>query len=247
MTLSMTVHGPDEFADVRNEHFHDKSDVWVIADNCDDDTAQQAEAAGARVIVRKDAQLRGKGLALGGRPPAPAAGASGKRAPASSRAKGAPRPNIALPRLRGRVVEGALPSRKQPAKRLAPSHGSTGRWSAVHYRAYLPVRADPVSQPAEPRRPGELAHRVPVALQRGTGDRRLPAPRRPRTASAQGHRAQAQYLAICHALGLDTQPGGIKNWPTHERNPKNHHFIVPHGHSCEHKASDRTLFFRTAS
>lgn len=41
-----------------------RSDVWVIADNCDDDTAQQAEAAGARVIVRSHAQLRGKGHAL---------------------------------------------------------------------------------------------------------------------------------------------------------------------------------------
>jgi colanic acid/amylovoran biosynthesis glycosyltransferase len=27
MTLSMTVHGPDEFADVRNEHFHEKVDA----------------------------------------------------------------------------------------------------------------------------------------------------------------------------------------------------------------------------
>lgn len=41
-----------------------RTDVWVIADNCDDDTAQQAEAAGARVIVRSHAQLRGKGHAL---------------------------------------------------------------------------------------------------------------------------------------------------------------------------------------
>jgi len=40
------------------------ADVWVIADNCDDDTAQQAEAAGTRVIVRRNLQLRGKGHAL---------------------------------------------------------------------------------------------------------------------------------------------------------------------------------------
>lgn len=40
------------------------TDVWVIADNCDDDTAQLAQAAGAHVIVRSDAQLRGKGHAL---------------------------------------------------------------------------------------------------------------------------------------------------------------------------------------
>jgi len=41
-----------------------RSDVWVIADNCDDDTAQRAEAAGANVIVRRHATLRGKGHAL---------------------------------------------------------------------------------------------------------------------------------------------------------------------------------------
>jgi cellulose synthase/poly-beta-1,6-N-acetylglucosamine synthase-like glycosyltransferase len=40
------------------------TDVWVIADNCDDDTAEKAETAGARVIVRQHAQLRGKGHAL---------------------------------------------------------------------------------------------------------------------------------------------------------------------------------------
>ena len=45
-------------------HADAHTDVWVIADNCDDDTAQQAEAAGARVIVRSHAELRGKGHAL---------------------------------------------------------------------------------------------------------------------------------------------------------------------------------------
>jgi cellulose synthase/poly-beta-1,6-N-acetylglucosamine synthase-like glycosyltransferase len=40
------------------------TDVWVVADNCDDDTAPRAEAAGARVIVRRHARLRGKGHAL---------------------------------------------------------------------------------------------------------------------------------------------------------------------------------------
>jgi cellulose synthase/poly-beta-1,6-N-acetylglucosamine synthase-like glycosyltransferase len=40
------------------------TDVWVIADNCDDNTAEQAETAGARVIVRRNALLRGKGQAL---------------------------------------------------------------------------------------------------------------------------------------------------------------------------------------
>ena len=45
-------------------HADAHTDLWVIADNCDDDTAQQAEAAGARVIVRRNAGLRGKGHAL---------------------------------------------------------------------------------------------------------------------------------------------------------------------------------------
>jgi hypothetical protein len=39
-------------------------DVWVIADNCSDDTAERAAAAGARVLVRVDAIRRGKGWAL---------------------------------------------------------------------------------------------------------------------------------------------------------------------------------------
>ena len=39
-------------------------DVVVIADNCSDDTAALAEAAGARVLVRNDADRRGKGWAL---------------------------------------------------------------------------------------------------------------------------------------------------------------------------------------
>lgn len=41
-----------------------RTDVWVIADNCDDNTAQLAQTAGAHVIVRSHAQLRGKGHAL---------------------------------------------------------------------------------------------------------------------------------------------------------------------------------------
>ncbi|MFT4539648.1 MAG: cellulose synthase/poly-beta-1,6-N-acetylglucosamine synthase-like glycosyltransferase [Planctomycetota bacterium] len=39
-------------------------DVFVIADNCSDETAQRAEAAGAQVLVRDEADLRGKGYAL---------------------------------------------------------------------------------------------------------------------------------------------------------------------------------------
>jgi 1,2-diacylglycerol 3-beta-glucosyltransferase len=39
-------------------------DVFVVADNCSDDTAPLAQAAGAKVLVRVDEQLRGKGYAL---------------------------------------------------------------------------------------------------------------------------------------------------------------------------------------
>src|ERR1700746_195738 len=38
--------------------------VIVVADNCNDATAQRAEAAGARVLVRHDEEQRGKGYAL---------------------------------------------------------------------------------------------------------------------------------------------------------------------------------------
>lgn len=38
--------------------------VWVVADNCTDATAVAAQAAGARVLTRSDAALRGKGYAL---------------------------------------------------------------------------------------------------------------------------------------------------------------------------------------
>lgn len=39
-------------------------DVVVVADNCQDATAERARAAGARVLVRRDADRRGKGYAL---------------------------------------------------------------------------------------------------------------------------------------------------------------------------------------
>ena len=39
-------------------------DVLVVADNCDDDTAEQARAAGATVLERNDRERRGKGYAL---------------------------------------------------------------------------------------------------------------------------------------------------------------------------------------
>jgi len=38
--------------------------LWVVADNCSDDTAALARAAGARVLERHHATLRGKGYAL---------------------------------------------------------------------------------------------------------------------------------------------------------------------------------------
>ncbi len=40
------------------------ADVVVVADNCEDQTAGRAMAAGARVLVRNDAARRGKGFAL---------------------------------------------------------------------------------------------------------------------------------------------------------------------------------------
>lgn len=42
----------------------DRVRLLVVADNCDDATAELAERAGARVLVRQDATLRGKGHAL---------------------------------------------------------------------------------------------------------------------------------------------------------------------------------------
>jgi glycosyltransferase involved in cell wall biosynthesis len=39
-------------------------EVVVVADNCSDDTAEQARAAGANVMVRQDTEKRGKGYAL---------------------------------------------------------------------------------------------------------------------------------------------------------------------------------------
>ncbi|MFN0085250.1 MAG: glycosyltransferase family 2 protein [Blastocatellia bacterium] len=38
--------------------------VFVVADNCDDDTAEQARTAGARVLTRRNPEARGKGYAL---------------------------------------------------------------------------------------------------------------------------------------------------------------------------------------
>jgi len=42
----------------------DLFEVVVVADNCQDDTASKAQAAGASVLVRNDTQNRGKGYAL---------------------------------------------------------------------------------------------------------------------------------------------------------------------------------------
>src|SRR5215217_9027921 len=42
----------------------DQFRVFVVADNCADQTAERAAAAGARVLVRQNDQERGKGYAL---------------------------------------------------------------------------------------------------------------------------------------------------------------------------------------
>ena len=42
----------------------DRFSIIVVADNCSDETAARAEAAGAQVIVRHDQERRGKGYAL---------------------------------------------------------------------------------------------------------------------------------------------------------------------------------------
>ncbi len=42
----------------------DRFSINVVADNCSDETAARAEAAGARVLVRHDQEKRGKGYAL---------------------------------------------------------------------------------------------------------------------------------------------------------------------------------------
>ena len=46
------------------EYPSEKIDIYVVADNCTDDTAQICEDAGARVLVRNDTEHIGKGYAL---------------------------------------------------------------------------------------------------------------------------------------------------------------------------------------
>ena len=41
-----------------------KTEIFVVADNCTDRTAEVASSAGARVLIREDASRRGKGYAL---------------------------------------------------------------------------------------------------------------------------------------------------------------------------------------
>ena len=49
---------------LRVDYPRDMFEVVVVADNCSDDTAEQARAAGATVMVRNDTEKRGKGYAL---------------------------------------------------------------------------------------------------------------------------------------------------------------------------------------
>jgi len=50
---------------VRAQHYpHDLFDVYVVADNCSDDTAQAARDSGATVVERREPDRRGKGQAL---------------------------------------------------------------------------------------------------------------------------------------------------------------------------------------
>jgi cellulose synthase/poly-beta-1,6-N-acetylglucosamine synthase-like glycosyltransferase len=48
----------------RCDGFHRLATIFVVADNCSDDTAQVAREAGAQVLERTDTRLRGKGHAL---------------------------------------------------------------------------------------------------------------------------------------------------------------------------------------
>jgi glycosyltransferase involved in cell wall biosynthesis len=48
----------------RCDGFHKLATIFVVADNCSDDTAKVAREAGAQVLERNDARLRGKGHAL---------------------------------------------------------------------------------------------------------------------------------------------------------------------------------------
>ncbi|MEQ8767633.1 MAG: glycosyltransferase family 2 protein [Planctomycetota bacterium] len=49
---------------LRSRYPRDRFDVYVVADNCRDATAERAAAAGARVVIRDEPSRRGKGYAL---------------------------------------------------------------------------------------------------------------------------------------------------------------------------------------
>lgn len=51
-------------AELKQDPYLARSQVWVIADNCTDDTAQLARRAGAKVLERQNSEQRGKGYAL---------------------------------------------------------------------------------------------------------------------------------------------------------------------------------------
>src|SRR5438034_3628230 len=50
---------------LRLDYPQEQFDLFVLADNCDDDTAGVAEAAGAQILVRDDPARTGKAAALG--------------------------------------------------------------------------------------------------------------------------------------------------------------------------------------
>lgn len=54
---------PDTLLALRSQ-LHAQDQIWVIADNCTDATAQVARRCGANVLERRDAERRGKGYAL---------------------------------------------------------------------------------------------------------------------------------------------------------------------------------------
>ena len=115
----------------------ERLDVVVIADNCTDDTAAHAEAAGARVLERDAPDARGKGRALAwaverlAADGPPAGGRRGRRRRLHRRARSAAGLRRALGG-GGRGRSGPLP-RREPGRR-ARRRGARGRVRAGRRR-----------------------------------------------------------------------------------------------------------------